>query len=54
MRFLPAFLVAWGGLSAEMIRVIGFIRLSIELKFLHTHRWEMYLTWFYLVIVIGT
>jgi hypothetical protein len=48
-----AFLVTWAGLSAEMIRIIGFTRLSLELRSLHSRRWEKYLTWVYMVVVIG-
>lgn len=52
-ELMCTFLVAWGGLSSEMIRVVGFIRLSLELQALHSRKWELYLNWFYMVVIIA-
>lgn len=43
------FVVGWFGLSAEMIRIIAFIRIGLDLRALGTKRWEMYLTWLYIL-----
>ena len=41
----PAFVVAWGGMSAQSMRIAGLARLSLDLKVLHIRRWELYLMW---------
>lgn len=46
---LCTFSVAWGRLSGQMIRIVGFVRLSLDLRELGARQWEMYLTWFYVL-----
>ncbi|PVF96454.1 hypothetical protein CPB86DRAFT_786951 [Serendipita vermifera] len=43
------FTITWGGLSAQMVRITGFIRLSLDIRTLGSSRWEMYLSWLYMV-----
>ncbi|KAG8821531.1 hypothetical protein FRC19_007666 [Serendipita sp. 401] len=45
------FVIAWSGLSSEMIRIIGFIRLTLDLRALGMRQWEMLLNWLY---ILGT
>ncbi|KAG8823435.1 hypothetical protein FRC17_009333 [Serendipita sp. 399] len=47
-----AFVIAWSGLSSEMIRIIGFIRLTLDLRALGMKQWEMILNWLYVLGVI--
>lgn len=48
-----AFAVAWGGLSAQSIRLLGFFRLSIDLRQFAARHWEMYITWGFVVCLAG-
>lgn len=36
-----------------MIRIVGFIRLSLDLRELGAYRWEMYLSWLYVLGIAG-
>jgi len=50
---LVAFVVAWGGLSAQSARLVGLIILILELKQFGIKRWETALFWVYLLVGIG-
>lgn len=49
----PAFVVAWGDMSAQSMRIAGLTRLSLDLKVLSGRRWELYLTWAVLFASLG-
>jgi hypothetical protein len=36
-----------------MIRIVGFMRLSLDLTELGARQWETYLTWFYVLGLAG-
>ena len=41
----PAFVIAWGDMSAQSMRIAGLTRLSLDLKALSVRRWELFLMW---------
>jgi len=44
-----AFLVAWGGMAAQSARLLGLLKLSLDLRRLGVPRWETFLYWVCLV-----
>ncbi|KAF8579320.1 hypothetical protein K439DRAFT_1638070 [Ramaria rubella] len=47
-----AFLVAWGGMAAQSGRILGLLKLSLDLRKLGVHRWESFLFWGWLVVAM--
>lgn len=48
-----AFLVAWGGIAAQSARLLGLLKLSLDLKRLGVSRWETLVFWGWLLVALG-
>lgn len=48
-----AFLVAWGGMAGQAARLLGLMKLSLDLKKMGVRRWETYAFWGWLVFALG-
>ncbi|KAF8517761.1 hypothetical protein JB92DRAFT_2904481 [Gautieria morchelliformis] len=47
-----AFLVAWGGMAAQSARLLGLIKLNLDLRKLGVPRWETFVFWGWLFIAL--
>ena len=48
-----AFVIAWGDMSAQSMRIVGLTRLSLDLKALSFRRWEPIVMWVVLFASLG-
>lgn len=48
-----AFLVAWGGMAAQAARLLGLLKLSLDLKKMGVRRWESLVFWALLTVALG-
>jgi hypothetical protein len=49
----PAFLVAWSGMAGQSAKLLGLLKLSLDLKRMGVKRWETFAFWAWLFVGLG-